>query len=553
MCGIAGFHSLSSKYDGSGIVEKMLRKARYRGPDDVGTGKYGQTTLGMARLCIVDTQKHPIPFTDENKKVALVFNGEIYNHDEIRSALKKRYRFKTTSDTETIFYNYLHKGMDSFSELNGMYAVALYDKEEDCTYVVRDKTGEKPVYYATGKDFVAFASEIKMLFEVVEPKIDRRAIGYRAYEFCVGKETLFKNVFQLEPGEYLKIKGGKATVHSYWKAWECPVEIKDDLKKIKKDLSELIEDAILLRTKNCAHQYGCFISGGVDSALVACIAKPHFIYTCHYDLGPEFDELGYARLVAKHIGRELVVVEPAPEDFTRVRETIAYHLDTPCTWTSFSLWMLLERAKRDIKVVMSGDGADEMFAGYHRYHLLHHDEQIHNLKAMQEYTYLIDKYYGSPVERYAKLVNRCENVFDQNVHKYLNDLIGTYFNHGNHDVVHGMGLSDFYTSMQVLLQMADRMSMAFSIENRSPFLDYRLVQYAFNMPSKYKIKDGVTKWILKDIARKFIPKEIVDRVDKRGFSAPLNRWFGWDRTGKYDRSVYRKMAYEDWRKVFKLK
>lgn len=553
MCGIAGFHSLSSKYDGSGIVEKMLRKARYRGPDDVGTGKYGQTTLGMARLCIVDTQKHPIPFTDENKKVALVFNGEIYNHDEIRSALKKRYRFKTTSDTETIFYNYLHKGMDSFSELNGMYAVALYDKEEDCTYVVRDKTGEKPVYYAMGKDFIAFASEIKMLFEVVEPKIDKSATGYKAYEFCVGKETLFKNIFQLEPGEYLKIKDGKMTVHSYWKAWECPVEIKDDLKKIKKDLSELIEDAILLRTKNCAHQYGCFISGGVDSALVACIAKPHFIYTCHYDLGPEFDELGYARLVAKHIGRELVVVEPAPEDFTRVREAIAYHLDTPCTWTSFSLWMLLERAKRDIKVVMSGDGADEMFAGYHRYHLLHHDEQIHNLKAMQEYTYLIDKYYGSPVERYAKLVNRCENVFDQNVHKYLNDLIGTYFNHGNHDVVHGMGLSDFYTSMQVLLQMADRMSMAFSIENRSPFLDYRLVQYAFNMPSKYKIKDGVTKWILKDIARKFIPKEIVDRVDKRGFSAPLNRWFGWDRTGKYDRSVYRKMAYEDWRKVFKLK
>ena len=553
MCGIAGFHSLSPKHDGAGIVEKMLRKARYRGPDDLGAGQYGNTAIGMARLCIVDTEKHPLPFVDDSKRVALVFNGEIYNHDEIRAGLKKRYRFKTTSDTETILYNYIHKGMESFNELNGMYAIALYDKAKDCTYVVRDKTGEKPVYYTTGKDFIAFASEIKMLFEVVEPKVNKDSLGYKAFEFCIGKGTLFENIFQLEPGEYLKIKNGNVTIHSYWKAWDRPVEIKDDLKKIKKDLSELIEDAILLRTKNCAHQYGCFISGGVDSALVACIAKPHFIYTCHYDLGPEFDELDYAQMVAAHIKRKLVVVEPTPEDFTRVRETVAYHLDTPCTWTSFSLWMLLERARKDIKVVMSGDGADEMFAGYHRYHLLHHDEQIHKLKAMQEYTYLINKYYGSPVERYAKLVNRCENVYDQDVHKYLNDLIEVYFNHGNQDVVHGMGLSDFYTSMQVLLQMSDRMSMAFSIENRSPFLDYRLVQYAFSLPSKYKIKDGITKWILKDIARKFIPKEIVDRVDKRGFSAPLNRWFGWDQTGKYDRSVYRKMAYEDWMKAFGLK
>lgn len=552
MCGIAGFHSNSPKYDSTGIVEKMLRKSRYRGPDDLGVGKYRNTTLGMSRLCIVDTERHPIPFLDENQRLAIVFNGEIYNHDDIRAGLKSTYRFKTASDTETILYNYLHKGLQSFHELNGMFAVALYDKEEDCTYVVRDKTGEKPVYYTTGKDFAAFASEMKMLFEVVEPRINANAIGYRAYEFCVGKETLFENIFQLEPGEYLKIKDGNLSVHSYWKVWDQQIEIEDDLDKIKKDLSELIEDAILLRTKNCAHRYGCFISGGVDSALVACIAKPHFIYTCHYELGPEFDELDYARMVARHIDRELVVVEPTAEDFTRVRETIAFHLDSPCTWTSFSLWMLLERASKDIKVVMSGDGADEMFAGYHRYHLLHHDEQIHNLKAMQEYTYLINKYYGSPVDRYAKLVNRCENVFDQEVHKYLNELIGVYFNHGNHDVVHGMGLSDFYTSMQVLLQMSDRMSMAFSIENRSPFLDYRLVQYAFSMPSKYKIKDGITKWILKDIARKFIPREIVDRVDKRGFSAPLNKWFGWDKSGKYDRSAYRKMAYEDWIKAFGL-
>jgi asparagine synthase (glutamine-hydrolysing) len=394
---------------------------------------------------------------------------------------------------------------------------------------------------------------MKSLLELMEPRINLGAVSYRAFEFCVGRETLFQGIHQLEPGEYLVIKNGTLTVCSYWKVWEKLIDVKDDPERIKKDLAELLEDAILLRTKNCAHQYACFISGGVDSALLACIAKPDFLYTCHYDLGPEFDELEYARLVAGHVGRELTVVSPTPEDFTRVRERIAYHLDTPCTWTSFSLWMLLERARKDVKVVMSGEGADEAFAGYHRYHLLNHDEQIHSIKAMSEYAYLISKYYGSPAERYAKLVNRCDNVYDGEVQKYLHETLSFYFNHGNQDVVHCMGLSDFYTTMQVLLQMSDRMCMAFSIENRSPYLDHRLLQYAFSMPAKYKIRDGITKWLLKDVARKFIPKEIVDRIDKRGFSAPVNKWFGWDSQGKYDRTVYRKMVFDDWQRVFSVR
>ncbi|MFQ5673523.1 MAG: asparagine synthase (glutamine-hydrolyzing) [Nitrospinales bacterium] len=553
MCGIAGFHSSNPTYDGNNIVERMLDKVRYRGPDQTGIGKYGDTTLGMVRLSIIDRETHSIPYQDEQQKVSLIFNGEIYNHDAIRSVLKRKYRFKTSSDAETILYNFLCKGLSAFDELNGMYAVALHDRTENATYVVRDKTGEKPVYYTIGADFIAFASEIKCLLELVPPKINENAICYRAYEFCVGKETLFENIFQLEPGEYLKIKDGSLSLHSYWKVWDQLIEIKDDLSRIKKDLSELIEDAIVLRTKNCAHQYGCFISGGIDSALTACIAKPDYLYTCHYDVGVDFDELPYAQAVAKKIGKELIVVEPAPEDFHRVREKLAYHLDTPCTWTSFSLWMLLGRAQKNIKVIITGDGADELFAGYHRYHLLHHDQQIHNLKAMQGYAFLIDKYYGSPVERYAKLVNRSDNQFDQEVHQYLNDSLKFYFDKFGNDVVHGMGLNDFYTTMQVLLQMSDRTSMAYSLENRSPFLDYRLVQYAFSLPSKYKIKDGVTKWILKEIAEKFIPAEIVKRVDKRGFSAPLNRWFGWDKHGKYDRRIYRKMVFEDWKKTFKVK
>lgn len=553
MCGIAGFISRNKKYNSKGIVSKMLGRVRHRGPDQSGAGVYGNVCIGMVRLSIIDEEEHEIPYEDRTGRYAIVYNGEIYNHDLLSKSLSKKHAFKTTSDAETALYNYMEKGEKSFNDYNGMYAFAVYNNISKLTYIVRDRAGEKPLYYTAGKDFFAFASEIKCLFEIVEPEFNKSAISYRAYEFTVGQETLFKGIYCLEPGEYLKVrKDGRYTKHAYWKIWDNLITVKDDEKKILKDLSELVEDAILMRTKNCVHQYGCFISGGVDSSLIACISKPDFIYTAQYDYN-DFNELNYAKLVAKKIGRELITIRPKKEDFLRTRDDIAYHLDSPCTWTSFSIWMLLERAKKDLRVILSGEGPDEIFSGYHRYHLLHHDEQIRSLDAMKHYTYLIDKYYGNPVERYAKLVNRCDNQFDQEVNAYLNSSIKFFFDKMDNDVIHAMSLSDFYTTMQVLLQMADRLCMAFGIENRSPFLDYRLIQFGFSMPSKYKIRNGVTKWALKEVAKKFIPKEIVERVDKRGFSAPVNRWFEWDKNGKYDRTAYKKLVMEDWKKVFSVK
>ncbi|MCG6553786.1 MAG: asparagine synthase (glutamine-hydrolyzing) [Candidatus Magnetominusculus sp. LBB02] len=552
MCGIAGFISENRGYDAKKIVASMLDVMRYRGPDQYGIKSWEGAAIGMVRLSIIDKQTHDIPYKDEAGRYYCVYNGEIYNHDTIRASLLSKYIFRTDSDAETALYNYIDKGVRSFDDYNGMYAFAIYDSVERTFCIVRDKTGEKPMYYARGKDFFAFASEMKCLLSVLPAELNPSAISYNAYEFTVGSETLFKNILSLEPGEYIRADAARFTKHEYWKLWNNIIEIPDDKKKILKDLHELVEDSIYLRTKNCVHQFGCFISGGLDSAIVACIAKPDYLYTVHYDYD-DFDELDYARLVAAKLKKELVIITPGKEDFLRTKETIAYHLDTPCTWTSFSLWMLLERACKDIKVVMTGDGADETFAGYYRYLLLYHDEQIKQVEALSKYSYLINRYYGSPAERYARLVNRSENQFDKAVNNYLSQSIGYYFDKVNGDIVHAMGLNDFYSTMQVLLQMSDRLSMAFSIENRSPFLDYRLVQYGFSMPSKYKIKGGVTKWALKEIAKKTVPKEIILRTDKRGFSAPVNKWFEWDKSGKYDRTAYKNMAYADWEKQFKVK
>lgn len=553
MCGIAGFISNNPKYDARRIVLDMLKCLRHRGPDQTGVYSKDKATLGMVRLSIIDTQRHAIPYEAPDRSAAIVYNGEVYNHQDLRVLYKDSYEFKTNSDAETVLCHYLKKGTASFADYNGMYAFAVYDCRRKELFIVRDKAGEKPVYYLQGNDFFAFASEMKALLKLTTPVFNQDCLSYLAYEFNTGDATLFKGIYSLMPGEYLRIdRFGNVRRQAYWKIWDNLIYLPDNLKKIESRLTELLIDAITLRTRNCVHKFGTFISGGVDSALIACISKPDHLYTCHYPIENDYDELRYAKMVAKKLKKKLEIVRPTPEDFQRTRRQIIYHLDTPCTWTSFSLWMLLERASRDIKVVLSGDGADELFSGYHRYHLLNHDEQIKHLKAMKQYSYLIERYYGSPVQRYARIVNRCENRYNRQVVSYLERTIGEYFSKANHDYIHAMGLSDFYTTMQELLQFADRINMAFGVENRSPFLDYRLIQFAFSLPSKYKIRNGITKWLLKRVARKFIPKEIAERVDKRGFSAPVNHWFGWGKNGKYDRSEYKNLVFQDWLEVFKV-
>lgn len=553
MCGIVGIITKDKTLQTNRLVQQMLEAIKHRGPNQKDMFQKDNITLGMIRLSIIDQQEHQIPYESFDGRAVLVYNGEIYNHEEIRRTHLSKYPFKTKSDAETILYHYLHKGTGSFLDYNGMYAFALYDVDKKELYIVRDRAGEKPLYYINTESFFAFASEIKALFKLIEPVFNPECLSFDAYEFNTGEITMFKNVMNLMPGEYLKVDGlGNVKKYAYWKIWDNLIHVPDNVSKIESRLTDLVVDAIMLRKKNCVHRFGVFVSGGVDSALVACIAKPDYLYTCHYAL-EDYDELEYAQLVAEKLKKTLVIIRPKREDFERTRRKIIYHLDTPCTWTSFSLWLLLERAHKDIKVVLSGDGADELFGGYHRYHLLHHDEQIKNLKALERYSYLIQRYYGSPVERYVRLVNRCRNRYDVKILRYLEETIGYYFSKMKNDYIHGMGLTDFYTTMQELLQFADRLNMAFGVENRSPFLDYRLIQFAFSLPSKYKIRDGTTKWILKRIARKFIPKKIVERVDKRGFSAPINRWFGWGKNGKYDRSDFKELIYNDWRKVFKVK
>lgn len=549
MCGIAGIVSEWPKASLRQLVGDMLTVTRHRGPDQRGHAVIGESAcIGMNRLSIVDNQKHEIPYFNEDGTLALVFNGELFNYRDVKANLKQKHLFKTNGDSEVVLHAFEEKGIDCLQDFNGMFAFALYDLNNHRLYLVRDRIGKKNIFYSVYQDSLYFSSEIRAILDFVPIALNWQCRPYQAFEFCCDEETMFEGVYSLKPGEYLIFENGKASKHSYWKIWEDLIELPDDQAALERQLAELIEDAVLLRSRGLEHAHCCLVSGGVDSSLMAAIAKPQALYTAHYPLGSEFDELSYAQLLSEYLKIPLRVVRPRREEFLSTRDILISILEQPATWTSFTLYRLVEEAAKEFKVIFSGEGPDELFGGYARYLLLFNDEQIYTYEAMQMYSYLIQKYYGKPEERYARLINRNDQD-DGTLHDYLVDL-GSYYFSKSPDVLHAMGIMDFYTTMQILLQMSDKICMAFSSENRHPFLDYRLVQFAFSMPSKYKINHGITKHIFKKVAAKFVPEEIAFRKDKRGFSAPVNLWFRWAEKGNYDRNTYKNLIYSDWLNVF---
>jgi len=556
MCGIAGIYYFdrpaAPDAGARDQVMGMLHSMRHRGPDYAGAATYGgKCTLGMGRLAIVNTACEEAPYTNADDSLALVFNGQFYNYQEYESRLLAKYRYKCRSDTETLLHCFEEYGLDILDAVNGMYAIALYDARKDELHLIRDKAGEKFLYVYEDHEKVVFASEIKAILRVVAP-VEQSCKTYDLFEACLGADTLFRNIKLIEPGYYLRFSGRQRKYVCYWNIMDRLIDVPDDRAKIKRDLTELICDAIAVRTSVSAYPYCCLVSGGVDSALIACIKKPDHLFSVTYEnegLGAEFSEIDYARAVAEHIGKELVIVRPTKEDFEQYRETIAWHLDTPATWTGFNYFMIFQQVAKVSRVALMGEGMDELFGGYHRYHFLYHDQQIQQLEALESYSYLINKYYGDPAERYIKLINRSDKLSLPEYERFMREIVKPFFDFFG-DVVHAMGAFDFYYTMQIMLQMSDRMSMAHSVESRSPFLDHRLIQYAFSMPAKYKINHGVTKEIIKDIAKQFIPASIAERKDKRGFVVPFNYWYGRFKNGKYDRTLYRDTVYADWKKVF---
>jgi asparagine synthase (glutamine-hydrolysing) len=553
MCAIAGIIAKKPRsLLAPGRIEKIILAQKHRGPDDTGYYKVDNVHLAMARLRIIDMTSGglaPIVNYDPRGDQVLLYNGEIYNYVELRDELKALgHNFRTDCDSEVLLRSYLQWGQACLDKFNGMFAFVVVDFANDLLFAARDRAGEKPLYYYESSEEFIFASEIKgILTQIPRPELNITD-EYEAFEYMSGEATLFAGIKCLPPGHKLLCRGidqglkGKR-LSEYWNVIDNVCEI-DPAKAVDR-FDELLSDSVRLR-RRADVPMALYLSGGLDSGLLAYLARPSVCYSCHFPYGEKYDELAYAREIAGDIDSEHIVVEPTREDFEHYLPSIIYHLDMPVgSFSMFPLFMLARRAAERVKIVISGEGADELFAGYARYLILVREQELYEVPELRLYRPLLSGYLGSTLDRFARLLNR-GSVPDGAV----KSVIARHFEEFE-DLVHAMGYTEFKSLLVSLLQMEDRSAAAFGLENRSPFLDHRLIELAFSIPADMKIRGSTLKWILRQTAARYLPKKVLDRRDKMGLVFPANLWFNWSgRRGEFDRRFYNELCMKVWREVF---
>lgn len=553
MCAIAGIVSKRREMRiEPGRIENMIRSIKHRGPDETGYYRSDSMHLAMARLTIIDLKSEglcPIVERSPSGDRVLLYNGEIYNYIEIREELEAMgHRFRTDCDSEVLLKSYLEWGQDCLDRFNGMFAFVIADFADDLLFAARDRAGEKPLYYyETDTEFV-IGSEIKaILTQIRRPEVNLTD-EYEAFEYMSGEATLFAGVKSLLPGNKLIYKGirnglrGKR-ISEYW-------NVLDNIKEVEPtsavdQLDELLRDSVRLR-RRADVPMGLYLSGGIDSGVLAYMLSPQVCYSCHFPYGDRYDELAYAVEIAKEVKAEHVVVSGTKDDFEKNLKAIMYHLDMPVgSFSMFPLYMLAQKAAERVKIVVSGEGADELFSGYARYLVLVREQGLFEIPELKIYKPFLEAYLGSTLDRFARLLNRGK-VFDLAVKA----VVSRHFEQFD-DVVHAMGYTEFKSLLVSLLQMEDRTASAFGLENRSPFLDHRIIEFAFSISSDLKIRDATLKWILRQVAARYLPKRVLERKEKMGLIFPVNLWYQWTgKRGEFDRRSYSDYCMKAWREVF---
>lgn len=516
MCGIAGIW-------GKGNIKKMIDALVHRGPDEEGIFESpdAPVKLGIRRLKVIDLLTGSQPIFNEDRTICIVYNGEVFNFKTLRKELEELgHVFYTQTDTEVIVHAYEQWGTDCLQRFNGQFAFAIWDGKK--LFCARDRIGEKPFFYALkGKKFV-FASEIKAILTQIEsePQIDEE---FWVYDAPVIDRTLFKGIKQLPAAHYLIYDGNSLKVRKYW---DVPTD--EFINRTEDDLVEelrwLVEDSIKLRLISDV-PLGMFLSGGLDSAVIACIAKPKWIFSCQFPFGEKYDEFKYAQIVAQHIGARIEKITPTSQYFKERLPRIMRHLEMPiATASSIAEFALAELASKYVKVVLGGQGADEIFSGYIRYLLYIIEHRLKSVPELANYHSLARYFWSSKVFtdsacRYFDLIKRSEPKSTKAF-----EIFSSYFNKFSNPL-NQMGYVDLKLSLPSLLDMNDRAAASYGLENRCPFLDHRIVEFAFRLPPDLKIRGYTTKYILRRVARGLVPDAIIDRRDKKGLVVPINIWF----------------------------
>ncbi len=578
MCGIAGILG----YEGAGLESKvraMEEVIPYRGPDDHGTFVSREQGLGFAhrRLSILDTSTAGAqPMVSEDGTVVITYNGEVYNFLEIRQILEaKGYTFRTGTDTEVILAAYDHWGRDCLEHFNGMWAFALFDRKKQEVFLARDRMGIKPLYYHwSGDGTLYFASEVKSILAALDtsPTLEPGLLNaYMDFGYVPGGSTLFSDIHRLLPGHSMVVdlKQMRFKIHAYW---DLEFDSREDLglDHYVEEGRELLNSAIDLRLRSDV-PLGIFLSGGLDSSTVVGLLAPRVdrplkTFSVAYDFGKDFNETPYARQVARQFRtdhHEFFVTQKAFMDF--IPDFIRY-MDEPVTEAAaISLYFISKQARDHVTVILSGEGSDEIFAGYDFYRYMTVVDQYHRLagkglsRGMARAAALLPA--GNKFRKYLALGAMGLADRYKGISTYDSEMKHRLFRRGVLQEIMGDGTSgpeafvrDLFSRTQGwdslnrmlyfdtktwlvddLLIKADRMSMAASLELRVPFLDYRMVEFAARIPTRYKINKGCNKYLLKEIMAPVLPRKIVHRK-KMGFPTPLKMMFQ-DELSGYAREV----------------
>ncbi len=567
MCGIAGM-ILKEPLDHGRMGRRlalMNRLQAHRGPDGEGVfiDEPGRVGLAHVRLSIIDldTGAQPMRLPDGT---VIVYNGEIYNYLELRQELGAG-SFSTTSDTEVILAAYRRWGADCVGRLRGMFAFAIWDPTEGRLFCARDRFGIKPFYFTETPEGFFFASEIKALVPFAsEIATDMAGLkDYLAFQFTLGEKTLFSGISQLSPAHALSVRPGSAARVSRY--WEVRYDLDWDHTKrwFCERARELFRDSVRVHLRSDV-PVGSYLSGGLDSGIVAALArleKPAGDFPAFHGKfsGPDYDESPHAKALAAHSGMTLFEREFRACDFMRDIGRVIYHLDHPVAGPgSFPQFLTSKLASEHLKVVLGGQGGDEVFGGYVRY-LISYFEQcikgaiegtmksgnfvvtyesiIPNLESLRAYKPLLSDFWAEGLfdsrdKRYFRLINRAGGLADEinwrilEPYSALETFRGIFWgeNVPKTSYFDAMTHFDFKTLLPALLHVEDRMSMAHGLESRVPILDHPLVEFAATVPADSKFEGGELKHLLKTAFAGLLPASVMNRKDKMGFPVPLSQW-----------------------------
>lgn len=570
MCGIFGILN----FDRQNTVEQsalrlMGRVLHHRGPDDEGYHVDGNLGLGHKRLSVIDlSSRGRQPMSDKDRRLWVTYNGEIYNHLELRQSLEtSNYPFRSRTDTEVLLPLYDKHGVQCVDYLNGMFAFAIWDQVARRLFLARDPFGIKPLYYRLTADRLVFASEVKAIvaLERDQTALNSRGLAdYLTFQYGIGDETLFEGVNKLLPGHSMVVEqDGSHAIDRYW-----------DFRYDKQDLTEeaareqthaLLEDSVRLQLRSDV-PVGCHLSGGIDSGSISVMASRMSgasvrTFTAGFAEGGLFDDTEFARLTADHARSIHSEIYPSPTDFSDSFERLIWFLDEPVAASgSFPQFCVSKLASESVKVVLGGQGADEVFGGYARYYLLHLSAALSagiegagsnhgsgfsmsdlapNLSQLRSYrpmmsSFLRDGIFDDVEAQYYRLIRRQHDVSgllspdvagSQGGYEPYEAFRQLFNEPGAVSLLDKVLHFEMSAWLPALLQVEDRTSMAWSLESRVPFLDKRLVEFGFSLPVKTKFAGGRLKHILREAVRETIPVEIQERKDKLGFPVPLSAWF----------------------------